>query len=141
MSNKVRIYTIKNKKKLMYGIDYIDPVTGIRIRKITSSNKKHVIEKAAKVVTEIHEKGFFENKKILNKAVVVVKDEYLIKEKSAGSKKKYPERDEYILTRFMEFVPPSKGHKKIREMSMLEIDTEVIEDYKANRAISIGHFQ
>src|SRR3989339_107938 len=78
------------------------------------------------------------NKNPVIKSVIDAKEEYLDRERN-NSRKKYPESDELALKKFMEFVPPSIGNRKTRDLAMSEISKEIIEDYKAYRANLVEH--
>ncbi len=132
----MKIFKIENKGKASWGVDYRDPLTGKRKRRVIGQNKKGATKVLSKIDTEITEKGYFEDRKLINKSFTDVKDEYMTQE-IRNIKKKYPQYDEYILNQFMEFTP--LGKNKIKELNVPEVDIEVVEQYKAFRAGRVAH--
>jgi len=114
-----------------WGVDYMDPQTGKRIRKLISPNKKQAEAVLAKIRTSILETGYFETNKIKNRSFVDASAEYL---KFVKQSKKSYTSDEFTLRTFGAFSSESTGNKPISELLLSEITTKATEDFKLFRS-------
>lgn len=128
----MRIYSRIDSKSgaKKWGIDYLNPATNERVRKIIGTNKKQAEDVLAKIKTEIIERGYFEKNEIKNKSFIEAEKEYI---DYVRKNKKTFIGDIHTLKLFGDFNSPATNNKKVRELLLSEITTKMIEDYKTTR--------
>ena len=130
----MRIYSRIDSKSgaKKWGIDYLNPATNERIRKIIGTNKRQAEDVLAKIKIEIIEKGYFEKNEVKNRSFIEAQKEYI---DFVKKDKKTFEGDEHTLRLFGEFSSPATNSKNVKELLLSGITTKIIEDFKAFRSV------